>query len=66
MTRRINRAIELLAQGQAIYYVGGHTGHRLTHDRGGRTRTSGLIHQCRDGARLVRHGGARLIHGRPG
>src|SRR6266478_5489804 len=42
MTRRINRAIELLAQGQAIYYVGGHTGHRLTHDRGGRTRTSGL------------------------
>ena len=34
MTRRINRAIELLAQGQAIYYVGGHTGHSLTHDRG--------------------------------
>ena len=34
MTRRINRAIELLAQGQAIYYVGGHTGHPLTHDRG--------------------------------
>jgi 4-hydroxy-2-oxoheptanedioate aldolase len=34
MTRRINRAIELLAQDQAIYYVGGHTGHPLTHDRG--------------------------------
>ena len=27
---RINRAIELLGQGQAIYYVGAHTGHVLT------------------------------------
>jgi 4-hydroxy-2-oxoheptanedioate aldolase len=34
VTRRINRAIELLAQGQAIYYVDGHTGNLLTHDRG--------------------------------
>jgi hypothetical protein len=34
VTRRINRAIELLAQCQAICYVGRHTGHRLTHDRG--------------------------------
>jgi 4-hydroxy-2-oxoheptanedioate aldolase len=34
MTKRINRAIELLAQDQAIYYVGGHTGHPLTRDRG--------------------------------
>src|SRR6266404_2916924 len=34
MASRINRAIELLAQDQAIYYVGGHTGHPLTHDRG--------------------------------
>ncbi|TAK23354.1 MAG: hypothetical protein EPO26_08925 [Chloroflexota bacterium] len=31
---RINRAIELLGQDQAIYYVGGHTGHVLTHERG--------------------------------
>ena len=34
MTRRIKRAIELLAQCQAICYVGRHTGHRLKHDRG--------------------------------
>ena len=31
---RINRAIELLAQDQAIYYAGAHTGHVLTHDQG--------------------------------
>jgi 4-hydroxy-2-oxoheptanedioate aldolase len=31
---RINRAIELLAQGQAIYYVGAHTGHVLTRAQG--------------------------------
>ena len=31
---RINRAIELLAQGQAIYYVGAHTGHVLTAAQG--------------------------------
>jgi 4-hydroxy-2-oxoheptanedioate aldolase len=30
----INRAIELLAQDQAIYYVGGHSGHALTHSQG--------------------------------
>jgi 4-hydroxy-2-oxoheptanedioate aldolase len=30
MASRINRAIELLAQDQAIYYVGPHTGHVLT------------------------------------
>src|SRR3984957_132897 len=30
MVSRINRAIELLAQDQAIYYVGAHTGHVLT------------------------------------
>jgi 4-hydroxy-2-oxoheptanedioate aldolase len=30
MASRINRAIELLGQGQAIYYVGAHTGHVLT------------------------------------
>jgi 4-hydroxy-2-oxoheptanedioate aldolase len=34
MASRINRAIELLAQGQAIYYVGAHTGHVLTHAQG--------------------------------
>src|ERR1700758_4974580 len=30
----INRARELLAQDQAIYYVGGHSGHVLTHSQG--------------------------------
>lgn len=34
MPQRINRAIELLACGQPIYYVGGHTGHALTHEQG--------------------------------
>jgi 4-hydroxy-2-oxoheptanedioate aldolase len=31
---RLNRAIELLEQDQAIYYVGGHTGHLLTREQG--------------------------------
>jgi 2-keto-3-deoxy-L-rhamnonate aldolase RhmA len=31
---RVNRAIELLEAGQAIYYVGHHTGHVLTHAQG--------------------------------
>ena len=34
MTGRVNRAIELLRQGQAIYYAGHHTGHVLTHAQG--------------------------------
>ena len=34
MAPRINRAIELLAAGQAIYYTGHHTGHVLTHAQG--------------------------------
>jgi 4-hydroxy-2-oxoheptanedioate aldolase len=34
MASRINRAIELLVQDQAIYYVGGHSGHVLTYERG--------------------------------
>jgi hypothetical protein len=33
MSSRINRAIELLAQDQPIYYVGGHTGHTLTYEQ---------------------------------
>ena len=31
---RINRAIELLAQDQAIYYTGHHSGHVLTYAQG--------------------------------
>src|SRR3984885_5324506 len=34
MASRINRAIELLAEAQAIYYVGAHTGHVLTAAQG--------------------------------
>ena len=34
MANRINRTIELLAQGQAIYYDGPHSGHVLTHAQG--------------------------------
>jgi len=34
MAERIDRAIELLAQDQAIYYVGDHTGHVLTREQG--------------------------------
>jgi 4-hydroxy-2-oxoheptanedioate aldolase len=34
MPARINRAVELLEQGQPIYYIGGHTGHVLTYDQG--------------------------------
>jgi 4-hydroxy-2-oxoheptanedioate aldolase len=35
MGYRINRAVELLQQDQAIYYVGGHSGHVLTRAQGG-------------------------------
>jgi 4-hydroxy-2-oxoheptanedioate aldolase len=34
MPSRINRAIELLAEDQAIYYTGGHSGHVLTYAQG--------------------------------
>src|SRR5215813_413320 len=34
MASRINRAIELLGQDQAIYYVGQHTGHELSFAQG--------------------------------
>jgi 4-hydroxy-2-oxoheptanedioate aldolase len=34
MANRINRAIELLEQGQAIYYDGPHSGHMLTYEQG--------------------------------
>jgi 4-hydroxy-2-oxoheptanedioate aldolase len=34
MANRVNRAIELLNQGQAIYYDGEHSGHVLTHEQG--------------------------------
>ncbi|MBV7333453.1 hypothetical protein KFU94_35510 [Chloroflexi bacterium TSY] len=34
MSKRINRAIELLDQDQPIYYIGAHTGHVLTYEQG--------------------------------
>ncbi len=34
MTQRINRAVALLSQDQAIYYTGAHTGHVLTRAQG--------------------------------
>jgi 4-hydroxy-2-oxoheptanedioate aldolase len=34
MAQRINRAVELLTQDQAIYYLGGHSGHVLTRAQG--------------------------------
>ena len=34
MASRINRAVELLQQDQAIYYTGGHSGHVLTRQQG--------------------------------
>ena len=34
MATRLNRAIELLAQDQAIYYEGPHSGHVLTYAQG--------------------------------
>jgi 4-hydroxy-2-oxoheptanedioate aldolase len=34
MAKRINRAIELLEQGQPVYYTGAHTGAVLTYDAG--------------------------------
>jgi 4-hydroxy-2-oxoheptanedioate aldolase len=36
VAERINRAIELLEADQPIYYIGGHTGHLLTHEQGAR------------------------------
>jgi len=35
MPSRVNRAIELLEEDQAVYYTGGHSGHVLTYAQGG-------------------------------
>jgi 4-hydroxy-2-oxoheptanedioate aldolase len=52
---RVNRAIELLAQDQPIYYTGGHTGHVLTYEQGRRDARTwadyinvGMEHGCFD------------------
>ena len=68
---RINRAIELLADDQPIYYTGGHTGAVLTHERGlhdARTWADcinvGMEHGCFDLAGLA-HYMAGLAAGGP-
>jgi 4-hydroxy-2-oxoheptanedioate aldolase len=68
---RINRAIELLSQGQAIYYVGAHTGHVLTHAQGIEDSTTwtdyvnvGMEHGAFDMTGLA-HYMAGLIEGGP-
>lgn len=59
---RINRAIELLEQDQAIYYVGEHTGHILTHAQGKADACTwadyiniGMEHGCFDMAGLAEY-----------
>ena len=44
MATRINRAIELLAQDQPLYYSGGHTGHVLAVARHQHFATGGEKH----------------------
>ena len=55
MVTRINRAVELLRQGQAIYYDGPHSGHVLTYEQGLRDAGTwadyinvGMEHGCFD------------------
>ena len=80
MTERINRAVELLEAGQAIYYDGPHSGHVLTYEQG-RTDAAtwadymnvGMEHGCFDVAGLAEYmrgmadgGPARSGHRRRG
>ena len=55
MANRINRAIELLAQDQPVYYTGAHTGHVLTFEQGKKDASTwadyinvGMEHGCFD------------------
>ena len=67
MPNRVNRAIELLAEGQPVYYTGPHAGHVLTYAHGTEdTTTWGGLYQRRDGARSVRHGGFGRVFTRTG
>lgn len=59
MAQRINRLVELLSQGQAIYYDGHHAGHVLTRDNGREEAATwadymniGMEHGCFDPAGL--------------
>ncbi|HEX2940228.1 MAG TPA: aldolase/citrate lyase family protein [Rhodopila sp.] len=60
MANRINRAIELLQQDQAIYYDGAHSGHVLTYEQGRADAATwadyiniGMEHGCFDMAGLA-------------
>jgi 4-hydroxy-2-oxoheptanedioate aldolase len=71
MTSRINRAVELLAQDQPIYYVGGHTGHVLTYEQGRQDAATwadyinvGMEHGCFDMTGLA-HYMRGLVDGGP-
>src|SRR5919201_5376412 len=62
MANRINRAIELLVQDQAIYYTGGHSGHVLTYKQGREDAHTwadyinvGMEHGCFDMAGLAEY-----------
>ncbi|MDE0025574.1 MAG: aldolase/citrate lyase family protein [Spirochaetaceae bacterium] len=68
---RINRAIELLAGGQPIYYTGGHTGAVLTREQGKQDARAwadyvnvGMEHGCFDLSGLA-HYMAGLVDGGP-
>ena len=67
MPNRVNRAIELLAEGQPVYYTGPHAGHVLTYAQGTEDATTwGGLYQRRDGTRSVRHGGYGRVFTRTG
>jgi 2-keto-3-deoxy-L-rhamnonate aldolase RhmA len=71
VTSRINRAVELLADDQPIYYTGGHTGHVLTYEQGRRDAATwadyinvGMEHGCFDMTGLA-HYMRGLVDGGP-
>ena len=61
--KRINRAIELLAADQPIYYTGGSGGYAEGVKAAGNLRR---LHQLRDGARLAGFQRAARLHARSG
>ncbi len=72
MSARINRAIEMLSQDQAIYYVGPHSGHVLTHAQGKKDANTwadyinvGMEHGCFDMTGLAEYMRG-LVDGGPG
>ena len=67
MAKRINRAIELLAADQALYYDGPHTGHVLTYEQGHKDanrREDGRQYRAHDAGcqRELRNRAALVLH----